>query len=294
MRVSTFNWFATLRTRIAACVATEALELIPGTPYQRKGDPVFGAALIEAFKPHGVPAFPNASEHYSWDYAGLVPLLHMDPDAELAVVQIPTVLAADHDECRLAGRLVDEAARSLGKRAVFIASSALTHAVVRGRHNWPTPERMEMDRRMIELLCAGDLDPINAWFTDYSNAVKAEMGGRVVATRWGLTGAARRRRNYRASSSGIHSPRQRQRQYPGHWPEHGGRCPAGGLQVLVVGGGNAACRGARRGGRGCAAVARPVNRGGNSRHARNLRCIRAPTAVLTETYRRSSSKISGG
>jgi 3,4-dihydroxyphenylacetate 2,3-dioxygenase len=181
--VSTFNWFATLQNpHRGVCVASEALELIPGTPYERKGDPVFATALIEAFKPHGVPAFPNASEHYSWDYAGLVPLLHMDPDAELPVVQIPTVLAADHNECRLAGRLVDEAARATGKRAVFIASSALTHAVVRGRQNWPTPERMEMDRRMIGLLCAGDLDRIDAWFLEYSTAVKAEMGGRVLAT----------------------------------------------------------------------------------------------------------------
>jgi len=181
--VSTFNWFATMQNpHRGVCVATEAVELIPGTPYERKGDPVFGAALIEAFKPHKVPAFPNASEHYSWDYAGLVPLLHMDPDCELAVVQIPTVLAADHDECRLAGSLVDEAARATGKRAVFIASSALTHAVVRGRHNWPTPERIEKDRRMIELLCAGDLKTIDAGFLDYANAVKAEMGGRVVAT----------------------------------------------------------------------------------------------------------------
>jgi len=190
--VSTFNWFATLQNpHRGVCVATEAIELIPGTPYERKGDPVFGAALIEAFKPHNVPAFANASEHYSWDYAGLVPLLHMDPGAELAVVQIPTVLAADHDECRLAGRLVDEAARATGKRVVFIASSALTHAVVRGRHNWPTPERMQMDRRMVELLCAGDLDQVNAWFPDYSNAVKAEMGGRVLATLLGALQALR-------------------------------------------------------------------------------------------------------
>ena len=190
--VSTFNWFATMQNpHRGVCVATEAVELIPGTPYERKGDPVFGAALIEAFKPHKVPAFPNASEHYSWDYAGLVPLLHMDPGAELAVVQIPTVLAADHDECRLAGRLVDEAARASGKRAVFIASSALTHAVVRGRHNWPTPERMEMDKRMIELLCAGDLDTINVGFAEYANAVKAEMGGRVVATLLGAMQALR-------------------------------------------------------------------------------------------------------
>ena len=39
-----------------------------------------------------------------------------------------------------------------------------------------------MDRKMIGLLCAGDLDRINAWFSEYSAAVKAEMGGRVLAT----------------------------------------------------------------------------------------------------------------
>ena len=181
--VSTFNWFATLQNpHRGVCVATEALELIPGTPYERKGDPVFGAALIEAFKPHSVPAFPNASEHYSWDYAGLIPLLYLDPDAEVPVVQIPTVLAADYNECRLAGRLVGEAARATGRRAVFVASSALTHAVVRGRHNWPTPERMELDRKFIDLLRTGALDRIDAWFPEYAAAVKAEMGGRVIAT----------------------------------------------------------------------------------------------------------------
>jgi len=181
--VSTFNWFATVQNpHRGVCVASEAIDLIPGTHYERKGDPQFATALIEAFKPHSVPAFPNDSEYYSWDYAGLIPLLYIDPNAEVPVVQIPTVLSADHDECRLAGRLVAEAARASGRRAIFIASSALTHAVVRGRHHWPTPERKEMDRKFVELLIAGELERINGWFPEYSAAVKAEMGGRVIAT----------------------------------------------------------------------------------------------------------------
>ena len=32
------------------------------------------------------------------------------------------------------------------------------------------------------MLKAGELDSIKAWFADYSAAVKAEMGGRVLAT----------------------------------------------------------------------------------------------------------------
>lgn len=43
--VSTFNWFATLQNpHRGICVASEAIELIPGTPCERKGDPVFVAA----------------------------------------------------------------------------------------------------------------------------------------------------------------------------------------------------------------------------------------------------------
>jgi len=65
--------------------------------------------------------------HYAWDYGSLVPLLYLDPDAEVPVVQIPTVIMADHAECMKTGRAVHATAKRLGRRVVFIASSAFTH-----------------------------------------------------------------------------------------------------------------------------------------------------------------------
>ena len=55
--VSTFDWFATCQAKHEGlCVAQEAPNLIPGLPYSYRGDPEFGAALVDAWKEAGVAA----------------------------------------------------------------------------------------------------------------------------------------------------------------------------------------------------------------------------------------------
>src|SRR5262249_9558759 len=54
--VSTFNWYATLQDpHKGVCVADEAPDLMPGTPYLRKGDPAFARVLVEALKGADIP-----------------------------------------------------------------------------------------------------------------------------------------------------------------------------------------------------------------------------------------------
>jgi 3,4-dihydroxyphenylacetate 2,3-dioxygenase len=72
---------------------------------------------------------------------------------------------------------------------VFLASTAFSHVLVRGRHNWPTPERMDADKRFIEQLKTGAIDEAVAGFTAYSRFTGAEMGGRVLATLLGVVQA---------------------------------------------------------------------------------------------------------
>ena len=154
--VSTFNWFATCQTEHRGrCVADEAPDLIPGLPYCYRGDPTFAQALIEEWKRGALPALANESPHYEWDYGTFVPLSHLDPDAEIAVVCVPVVLMADHAECLRAGAAIQATAERLGRRAVFLASTALTHALVRGRHLMPTQERIAADHRFIDQLQRG-------------------------------------------------------------------------------------------------------------------------------------------
>jgi len=95
-----------------------------------------------------------------------VPLLYLDAEAEIPVVQIPTVIMADHTECMKTGRAVHATAKRLGRRAVFLASSAFSHDLVRGRHLRPTPAREALDQRFIDQLKRGAVNEALAWFPD--------------------------------------------------------------------------------------------------------------------------------
>lgn len=187
--VATFDWPVGCQPRHRGfCVADEAPQLLPGSPYDYAGDPEFAGALVDAFNAAGVPAVRNDSGHFSWDYGTYVPLHHLDPQAEIPVVMLPSVLMATLDECLKAGAAVHETARRLGRRAVFVASSALSHVLVRGRSNWPRPERIEADARFIGQLGDGRIDEAIAGFPEYARFVGAEMAGRPLAT---LLGAVR-------------------------------------------------------------------------------------------------------
>lgn len=188
--VATFDWVVTCQSvHEGMCVADEAPNLIPGLPYRYRGDAEFAGALVEEFGRDGVPSARNDSGHYAWDYGTYVPLKYVDPDAQAAVVGIPSVLMANHDECLKAGAAVHVVAKRLGRRAVFLASTAFAHVLVRGRHNWPTPERVAADKAFIEKLKRGSVPEALNGFGDYTRLVGAEMGGRPLATLLGVMGA---------------------------------------------------------------------------------------------------------
>jgi len=185
--ICTFGWYATCQPRHeGVCVADEAPDLIPGVPYLREGDAEFAQALIDEWQAQGIPGGRNDTPHYAWDYGSLVPLLYLDPEAEIPVVQIPTVIMADHAECMKVGRAVHATAKRFGRRVVFLASSAFSHDLVRGRHLRPTPEREALDKRFIDLLKRGAVNDALAWFPEYNRAVVAEMNGRPLAVLLGV------------------------------------------------------------------------------------------------------------
>jgi 3,4-dihydroxyphenylacetate 2,3-dioxygenase len=80
-----------------------------------------------------------------------------------------------------AARAVHATAVRLGRRVVFVASSAFTHSLVRGRHFKPTPEREALDQRFIDQLKRGAVAQALAWFPEYSREAVAEMNGKPLA-----------------------------------------------------------------------------------------------------------------
>lgn len=188
--VATFDWPVTCQARHRGhCVATEAPQLIPGSPYDYPGDPELGAALVDAFNAGGVPSVRNDTPHFVWDYGTFVPLMHLDPDGTTPVVVLPSVLQATVQECLQAGALVHATASRLNRRVVFLASTALSHVLVRGREHWPEPQRIEADKRFLTHLEAGDIGAAINGFDAYKESSGLEIGGRPLATMLGVTKA---------------------------------------------------------------------------------------------------------
>ncbi len=180
--VSTFNWHAaTVATHKGYCVAMEAPDMISGEAYDYRGDPELGEAIRDEVIALNFPCVENASVHYSWDYGTWVPVHYMDPDAEIAVITVPAVLAADLQETYAVGQALHRACEKARRRAVLVASSSFSHKLVRGPSEWPTEERIEADRQFIELLLAGNVDRAWAGFPDYARKVVGEMEGRALA-----------------------------------------------------------------------------------------------------------------
>jgi 3,4-dihydroxyphenylacetate 2,3-dioxygenase len=193
--LSTFHWYVTCQARHEGmCVAQEAPDLIPGIPYDRKGDPQLAAAIAEeaqgALAPFASKCGRNETGHFVWDYGSLVPLLYMDPDARLPVVLLSTCMAATLDECLAMGAAIRKAAERLGRRLLFVASGALSHELTRTPEDWPTPQRQDMDKRFVKLLQAGDVAALRAWLPKFSKEAMAEVGGRHLATMLGVLDGA--------------------------------------------------------------------------------------------------------
>lgn len=184
--VTTFTWYATCQARHQGnCVSDELPDLIPGMPYDRPGDPAFGAALVDAVKAQGLLAGRNETPHYKWDYGTFVPLQYLDPEQRIPTVTMGTCILADLDECYRVGVAVRAAAEASGKRVVFVASSALSHKLVRNPAAWPTQKHQALDQRFLGLLSEGDTGAAWRMLDGYAKETLVEMGGRNIASMLG-------------------------------------------------------------------------------------------------------------
>jgi aromatic ring-opening dioxygenase catalytic subunit (LigB family) len=181
--VTTFTWYVTCQARhTGVCVADELPDLIPGVPYDRPGDPDFAQFLAAAIGGKGLLSGRNEAEHYKWDYGTFVPLQYLDPEERLPVVTMGTCILADLDECFEVGRAIREAAEVSGRRIVFVASSALSHRLVRDPASWPLPADQALDREFLDLLRAGRIGEAWRFLPGYAQQTQVEMGGRNIAT----------------------------------------------------------------------------------------------------------------
>jgi 3,4-dihydroxyphenylacetate 2,3-dioxygenase len=73
-----------------------------------------------------------------------------------------------------------------GKRVVFVASSALSHRLVRDPASWPTEENQALDRRFVAMLEAGWTSKARQFLAGFAAEAQVEMGGRNIASMLGV------------------------------------------------------------------------------------------------------------
>ena len=170
--------------------AEENPNLISDVPYNYPGDYDLGMQIVEAGQKAGLPVISVDSPHYVWDYGTLVPLRYLVPKENIPIIDMSICLAADLDETYKFGQVIGSVLEQSSKKAVFVASGALSHRLVRGRENKPTITEQAMDNQMIEFLNKCDLASAWKMLPQYAKFAAVEGGGRHLAMLFGVLGDA--------------------------------------------------------------------------------------------------------
>ncbi|WP_374723922.1 DODA-type extradiol aromatic ring-opening family dioxygenase [Calidifontibacillus erzurumensis] len=161
--------------------AHEIPHMIRAVPYHFPGDSELGAKLVEEGEKAGIDVIAIEDPDFVWDYGTLVPLRYLAPSAKIPVVNMPVVLTASLEESYKWGKAIKKVLKESDKRYVFIASGALSHSLVRGRHHMPTTSEHALDKEFVKLVLKRDYESCYKMLPEYGPWAKVESGGRHLA-----------------------------------------------------------------------------------------------------------------
>ena len=166
--------------------ATEAPDLIKDVPYDYPGDEALANLLVQAGKDASLAVEGVHDQHFVWDYGTLVPLRYLVPNEDIPVINLSVTLAASIEETYKWGQTIANVLRETEKKVVFVASGALAHNLVRGRHNMPTVSEHAMDKEFVELVMNKEYRAAYEMLPQFSSMAKVESGGRHLAMLFGI------------------------------------------------------------------------------------------------------------
>lgn len=166
--------------------ATEAPELIKDVPYHYPGDEELAMQLVQAGKNAGLPVIEVQDEYFVWDYGTVVPLRYLVPNEDIPVINLSVTLAATLEETYQWGQTIAKVLQESDKKVVFISSGALSHHLVRGRHNKPTLSEHALDKEFVDLVMNKNYKAAYEMLPQYASMAKVESGGRHLAMLLGI------------------------------------------------------------------------------------------------------------
>jgi 3,4-dihydroxyphenylacetate 2,3-dioxygenase len=161
--------------------AFEAPDLIKDVPYHYPGDEELANQLVKAGEDANLQVQGVNDPYYIWDYGTVVPLRYLVPNENIPVINLSVTLAASLEETYKWGQEISKVLRESDKKVVFISSGALSHNLVRGRHNKPTVSEHALDKQFIEFVMAKDYKSAYAMLPEYARMARVESGGRHLA-----------------------------------------------------------------------------------------------------------------
>ena len=161
--------------------AFEAPDLIKDVPYEFLGDAELANELVQAAVHQELEVVGVDDPYFVWDYGSVVPLRYLNPDGDIPVVNLSVTLAASLEETYKWGTVIKEVLQKSEKRIIFIASGALSHCLVRGRHNEPTISERALDKQFIEFMLNENYEAAYKMLPQYASMAKVESGGRHLA-----------------------------------------------------------------------------------------------------------------
>jgi len=161
--------------------AFEAPDLIKDVPYNFPGDEELASQLVKAGEDAGLQVQGVNDPYYLWDYGSVVPLRYLNPDENIPVINLSVTLAASIEETYKWGQEIAKVLHETEKKVVFVSSGALSHNLVRGRHNKPTVTEHAMDKQFLEFVMNRDFQSAYAMLPEYARLARVESGGRHLA-----------------------------------------------------------------------------------------------------------------
>lgn len=179
---STFDHFVDVTPRHKGILTSlEAPDMVADVPYDYPGDEELGMKLVEAAQKAGLRVLAVNNPTYVWDYGTLVPLRYLVPKEDIPIIALSVTWAANLEESYQWGQVIAKVLEESGKKAVFVASGAMSHNLGRSPDQMPSRSEMAMNEEFTKYL--NKCDFASAWdmLPQYSKAAGVESGGRHLA-----------------------------------------------------------------------------------------------------------------
>lgn len=174
----------------------ELPHFIDGLDYDYRGAPELADSIAGLATGDGLKTRAHRAEGLAIEYATLIPMHHMNPDADCAVLPVACNINASIEESLRFGACIRRGIEAGEGRVAAIASGSLSHQfwdnarAEAGLDAISSEFNRQVDQRVLELWGAGRMAEFLEMLPDYAERCRGEAGMADTAMLLGLLGGA--------------------------------------------------------------------------------------------------------